>query len=406
MKTKTKIKIPVDRELLKELYVNQRLSTIQVAEKLSQRHGIKVSHEWVNRWLENLGIPLRTPAEANRLNLPLTTEQLEYLYRIQMKSAKVIAKLIGCSKQTILRLLKSKGIPIRSEEEVARLAQKYPRYPFDGDVGERLYYQGYHTGDLYRLRLSKFSIYITLTTTVPASIELFRGLFSKYGEVKMYSQRDYLTGGYEWHLRVYLERPSFDFLVDKAKRLPEEAKGDNFYKFFAGYIDAEGCLLITHGDEYIKYRLKINSQDLQLLEDIRTALKNEGYSTRMRLHVEARKTRNHNGIIVKTNRDIYELSMCKNPEVIEVLKRLPIKNRHKILERQLMLSLWDEQPRTWDQIEKRVFDLRQRIYNEIEQCVCQAKIDYLQWKHIKQNLHTPPPFSPPTIYKLHSYYNR
>jgi hypothetical protein len=68
---KRQTKIPVEPKLLEELYINRRLSTIEVAKILSQRHGTKVSHEWVNRWLENLGIPRRTFSEANRLDLPL-----------------------------------------------------------------------------------------------------------------------------------------------------------------------------------------------------------------------------------------------------------------------------------------------------------------------------------------------
>ena len=40
MNSKTKTKIPVVRELLKELYVDKRLSTIQVAEELSRRYGV------------------------------------------------------------------------------------------------------------------------------------------------------------------------------------------------------------------------------------------------------------------------------------------------------------------------------------------------------------------------------
>lgn len=406
MKTKSKTKIPVERELLKELYVNQRLSTIQVAEKLSQRHGIKVSFEWVNRWLENLGIPRRTQTEAQRLDLPLTTEQLEYLYRIQMLSAKEIAKLIGCSKQSILRRLRWAGILIRSSEEVGKLAQIYPRKSFDGDIGERLYYQGYHTGDLYRLRLSKFSIYITLSTTVPASIELFRELFSKYGEVKIYSQRDYLTGGYEWHLRVYLERPSFDFLIDKVKRLPEEAKGENFYKFLAGYSDAEGAIYVTHaidertGKDNIRYRFKINSQDKELLEDIQQALLNDGFHPLLELKEKEGYTRDYNNIDVNTNKDIYELSMNRNEEVIQLLLRIPVRHDCKKRQKQMLLRIWYEGFQDYRQVALQVEELRKNIENDISNCTKRAKLHYEQHHKSSKRTFTHPLLfpNPSTLY--------
>jgi hypothetical protein len=316
-----------------------------------------------------------------------------------MLSAKEIAKLIGCSKQSILRRLKSAGISIRSREEVARLTQKYFRKPFDGDVGERLYYQGYRTGDLYKLRLTEFSIYITLSTTVPASIELFRELFSKYGEVKIYSQRDYLTGGYEWHLRVFLERPSFDFLVDKVKRLPEEAKGENFYQFLAGFSDAEGSIYVTHaldertGKDRIRYRFKINNQDKELLEDITRVLLGDGLHPLLDLKDKKGKTRSYSYIEINTNRDIYELSLNRNDEVIQLLQRLHIRHEHKKREKQLLLRLWQEGFQDYRQIKSQVLEFRRNIMKENIDCTERAKQYYEQ--HHKKNIHSPPPFSQP-----------
>jgi len=340
-------------------------------------------------------------------------------YTIDELSAKRIAKHIAqqyqkpCSKQTILRTLKDLRVAIRSREEVARLAQKYPRKPFDGDLGEQLYYEGYFTGDLYLLRLTAFSMMITLTTTVPASIQLFKELFGKYGKIKAYPQRNHLTGGYEWHLRAFLERPSFQFLNKKTKRLPQEAAGSNFYRFLAGFTDAEGSIYVTHafddrtGTDRIRYRFKITNQNKLLLQDIMKSLEAEGFHPLLDVAEKEGKKRRYRNVTVTANKDVYELSLNRNEEVIKLLEKLALRHDHKKRQKKLILHLRRQESEDYRQIEPHVEQLRRNIKKETIESTTRAKLHY---KHRHQTAYgeysPPPPFSNPQPYTVLVRYRR
>jgi len=336
----------------------------------------------VARWLDNIGIPRRTLGESQRLNLPLATEQLAQLYQKQKFSAKEIAGLARCSQQTILRRLKHQGIRIRDHKELAELATKYPRQPFNGDLRDKMYYRGYFTGDLTLERTSKYTLTIGLSTTCNASIQLFRDLFERYGGFATCSHRDPLKGSYEWRVRTYLARPSFDYLIHKAIRLPDEARGERFYHFLAGYVDAEGSLYVTHyydprvDIDRIRYRLTIKSTDTKLLRDLATALKREGFHPRLGVACRKGDKHQYRGHTIQAKRTLLDLSLQTNVHVIQLIERLPVRHQHKQLKKNLMLRLWRRGVKDWREINKEVWAVRSTIKQEIVQCVQEAKKDF------------------------------
>jgi DNA-binding CsgD family transcriptional regulator len=117
------------RELLVELYVERGLSSDAIARQVG------CSSQAVREQLRRSAIPLRPPGTSSPATAALTPEVLRDLYGRQGLAMAEIAARFGCSVSGVRKLLLRHGIPVRS-----KLGKRVrPDDPLSADVLRRLY---------------------------------------------------------------------------------------------------------------------------------------------------------------------------------------------------------------------------------------------------------------------------
>ncbi len=109
---KVKYKIKMSKELLKDLYINKKLDTNEIARKS------KCTSTTVVRRLHHFDISIR----RTRRNIP--RDKLKYLYVNKKKTIYQIAKRFNCDPVTILNRLNQYNIPIRKKGKVSESDQE------------------------------------------------------------------------------------------------------------------------------------------------------------------------------------------------------------------------------------------------------------------------------------------
>jgi len=249
------IKIP--KHQLKNLYLKQKLSIGEVAQKMHY------CRETIERELKRYKIPLRKKSEAISLGWRkkrIKKSTIAKFYYKDYLTQEQIAKKLGKNRATILRLMQEYRLKTRKKSE---FATHYPKFNFSGNSEEKAYLIGFRTGDLYvQLSPSKKLIIVGTTSTKIEQINLFKNLFRNYGHVWIGKQR---KDGNRVFV-VSLNR-TFDFLLPKQDNIPKWIRDnkDYFLSFLAGYTDAEGCIHIGNNNVAL---LKISSYDKKTLKQI------------------------------------------------------------------------------------------------------------------------------------------
>jgi len=107
----------VDIEKMVDMYVNQRITSIEIGRKLN------VACSTVCKKLNELGVKMRTSTEAQQpRTIELDIVKLEDMYVNQKMGCPEIGKIMGVDPKTILKKLKILGIPRRSKSEAIALA--------------------------------------------------------------------------------------------------------------------------------------------------------------------------------------------------------------------------------------------------------------------------------------------
>lgn len=203
----------------------------------------------------------------------------------------------------------------------------YPKKTFSGELDEKAYLIGLRAGDVYAGKHAKL-IMVCTTSPKKAQMNMFREVFGKYSHVNEYPAKGGFT---EKTLKInsYLH-PSFDFLIQKPKSIPEWVLNDKklFYSFLAGYCDSEASWIIT---EHKKYNGKwkdmvfsLGTCDKTILEQINQKLKEFGFSSHLYL---ARKK----GVYgTRTaNFDLYRVMMMKHNDVVKLAETLLPLSKHE-----------------------------------------------------------------------------
>lgn len=111
--------------------------------------------------------------------------------------------------------------------------------PFSGNDAEKTYLTYFATGDLHATRHGT-KVRLEGGTTHEAQMKLIQRLFSQYARPIVYPCES-TPGRYSWKIVFDLDR-SFEFLLDKAKSLPQLIlKNDRlFFVSTNGFTVAEG----------------------------------------------------------------------------------------------------------------------------------------------------------------------
>lgn len=318
------------------------------------------------------GLDERTREDLRRFML--------HLHHEKGLSLSDIAKLIGNKTSGYTSwLCRQLGVPARPFEE-ARLKgirekrRKYERTPFDGNDEDKAYLLGLRHGDLSVSTPWRGAIRVSTSTTHPAMAELFRNLFEPYGYVYQHPRFKEEMQSYEWNLEVILD-DSFQFLLSSHETSWEwvARKESTMCSYLAGIWDAEGSVGIYPNSRVTSIRLSVYNTDTQLLQFIRRALINLGY-TPMGPYLEKLKGSKTSKHKIPHRKDYWRLAIFDFDQAQSLLRRLPLLHREKVAKEELALSL--RRGEHWDRVAARIEAIRNSIQLERDRFLVAAQLDY------------------------------
>jgi len=261
-----RFKINIPKHKLKNLYTNQRLSSVNIANLYNCDPTI------IRRLLKKHKIKIRTKTESRKLfyNINIPKKKLGKLYLKEKLSSVEIAKKFNCNPGLILDRLREYEMPVRSTYDAHLLCNKpkYPQYNFSEDPIEKSYMMGFRQGDINAYKRSESAtscIFIQGSSTKKAFIDVIDELFLPYGHIwKGIREKDQNTF---FHCSL---NKTFNFLLPKKDLIDSWIIQNTSYflSFLSGYSDAEGSFCLCGGDGVFSIR----SQDKNTLHQIRSKL--------------------------------------------------------------------------------------------------------------------------------------
>jgi hypothetical protein len=338
-----KLKWPPTKELLIQLVIEERKTDKEIS-KLFNKSPSSIRKYLVKYSIRREKVPV------------ITAEQLHQKYVIEGLTIEEIGKLIKRSVETVRYYLKKYNIPTRRRGP----KYKYSKIPFSGNLSEKAYLIGIKSGDFYAYREYN-CVVVSVTTTHPAMLKLFKELFSRYGMVKfrpIFSN----SKGYEWGAYCRLDS-SFKFLLwRKEKGIPKWIKDNHeyFINFLSGYFDAEGHISITKNGAATTCRLRcqINSKDFKILEDIHKKLNS--------FYIPSKIRNCKSG-------EIWRLEINKRNDVITFLKLMRLRHEEKIMERSLAFYAYNN---SWKECFPKLKALKSLIKENVKKCISAAEKEF------------------------------
>ncbi len=296
-------KFLIAQDLLKDLYVNQQLTTYQIAEKLGFCQGT------IWKRLREYKIKTRNPWNAVNFD----KEMLEDWYLNQKLSTWEIEKRYGYIRGTVYRKLKEFKIPVRNIA-ISHIINE--RRDFNGDKIEQAYLIGFRIGDLNVTKRGPKSetIVVKCASTQKEQINLFKNLFSRYGHILEGKP----TKLKKINIQISLNL-SFSFLLSKNPKSYQWVfeKQNTFFAFLAGFSDAEGSFMVTSKGLAV---FALGNYDIGLLLKIKKFLQKYGIEI-PKITVDYRKgTFAKNGYI--SNGDYHILHCSRKKYLLKLLSCL------------------------------------------------------------------------------------
>jgi hypothetical protein len=318
----SQLKIP--KEILLSLYEKDNLTTFQIAEKF----GCCQATVW--KKLKEFNIRLRLPGVKR---VKLTSKQLEDLYLSKKLSTWQIEKELKIPRGTIHRKLGEFGIPLRNRSESHII---YPKSDFSGDLVEKAYLIGFRLGDLGVRKVYPNSevICVASGSTINEQICLMKTLFENYG--KVWTKK---TKNKKINFQIFLNS-SFEFLIDKS--IPEWVEKDKklFFSFLAGFIDAEGSIILSKN----RARFSLGNYDYKLLFWLADKLPRFGIPCQKPTSDNRKGKENSQGYKYSSN--YWSLRMGKREDLLRLLLEIRPYLKHKKKIKDLNIALVNIKQRT------------------------------------------------------------
>lgn len=291
------------------LYIKKRLSSVEIAKKFN------CTPPTVRYKLKKFDIPIRA-----RTSINISKKDLNYLYTTKKLSTMKIAKKLNYCDDAIRERLHKYNIRVRSNVENSTL---YKKHKFTGSATEKSYLVGFRLGDLYveKQRKNGKTLCIKCGTTKQEQIDLIKKLFSKYGGTWV-SNPD-KRGARQVYGYVDM---SFSFLLDKKDEIPLWilSNKNNFFAFFAGYLDAEGHIEIDKKD---CAKLGVWSYDKNILKQLYQCLNYYGIYC-LKPKITRKKGYEKNGLVLH-RKDTWGLGVYRKKDLLEIFNNVSPYLKHE-----------------------------------------------------------------------------
>lgn len=308
--------IKISKYQLENLYFKKKLSISEIAKKLNY------CRETIEREFEKHKISLRSHSETMKLIMDkdrIKKSLLLELYWRKKLTPKQIGKNLKKHPETIRRLMREYFLKRRPRSEISTCYQKFS---FSGNLKEKAYLIGFRIGDLrVKLSTSKNLILADCTSTKIEQINLFKNLFGEYGHIWVGKPRE--NGNRVFAVRL---NRTFDFLLPKKDCIPWWIRKNSnyFLSFFAGYIDAEGCIRVGKNN---MASLTISSYEKNILKQFHQGLlKMKIECNPPRIHVKKGHIKS-DGCVYRN--DEWSFSITKKYYLLAVLLLLKSRLRHQ-----------------------------------------------------------------------------
>lgn len=335
------------KKQLENLYWNKKLSLGQIGERFHCQ-GTNILY-----WLKKFRIK-RRPSYWKKVDIPKRVLKDLYLNK-KMSSLKIAEKLGNVNARTIRKKLKKFEIPTRSLSKA--LTRKFKR-PFSNDLNEKAYFLGLRAGDFYAKCPHK-SIRVQTTTTHLAQIDLLKNAFKNYGETCVYLTKNKSRED-EWFVYVDLDSSFKFLVTKPNKISDWILKDKKyFFQFLAAYMDCEGSWKIQKSHQkHIRFMFKIKTGDLKILKQIKERLEILNYHSYLYLESKkGTKTKSSYGVC---NRDIFDLSINRKEEIISLVNKLLPLSKHSEKIRKMNFILenrkkeWNEIEKKWNKLRNKI----------------------------------------------------
>jgi|TARA_B100001964_G_scaffold148365_2_gene163507 hypothetical protein len=255
------------KEQLEDLYLKQKLSLSQIGKKFNC-HNTNMLY-----WLRKFNIKRRPAQTPNAVYIP--KEILYDLYINKKQSSLQIAEKLGkVNDRTIRKKLKKFGIKTRSLSEAGTIKFKAS---FSEDLRDKAYLLGLRAGD-FHVKWARKSIRVQTTTTHTAQVDLLKKSFEKYGEIRKYYSKNKARQD-EWFIYTDLDKSFKFLLKKSEEIPQWILENiDNFYSFLTAYMDCEGCWRVAKSHKNsVRFFFNIGSNDKKIMKEIKEKLTSLGY---------------------------------------------------------------------------------------------------------------------------------
>ncbi len=248
-----------------------------------------------------------------------------------------ISRKLKVNRSTVRRILEKNKIDIRnSRDSLISMGHIKEKKKFDLESKEKAYLFGLVMGDLTPVKKSNYTLKLITHTTHPLFRDLLFESFRNYGITNYKLTKN----GEQYRFQSHICLESFNFLINsKENKIPNWINKENFFHFLAGYIDADGSIIIRKTREYFQFVVRLYSQKLKRLIIIKEILQNEGYFVSIHKNHSKGDTSIHNGKTFKYNIDYYVIEICRKNEVLKLLNILPIRHKEKIAKVNLIYQI-------------------------------------------------------------------
>ncbi|MBI4170367.1 MAG: hypothetical protein HY514_01640 [Candidatus Aenigmarchaeota archaeon] len=359
---------------IKQFYIEGK-STTEIKNKLYDKYRLHVCPETIRKRLIKI-TKIRSRQDAIKLSKRkhLPKDKIIELYTNQKISRTRIAKTFSSSKETIGKILCENCIELRNLHESIQLTNsKYPKISFDEREEEKAYLIGLVEGDLTAFRKSQYTIRVITNTTHYTLVELVKKCFQKYGHVKTFPHKNKSFSNYEWCVMADLD-DTFNFLLpeNRPKEVDKIINTKSFFSFPAGFVDADGSVIIRKSGKYFQFIIRLFGEDFDILSKIKLGLEKHGYVTCF--YRNFAKGTKKTWIYAK---DYFVLEVFQKHQAIQLLDILPLQHSEKVSRKEMIQMLSAGNQCLWKNIQKPLQRLKNQISEDTKQSISDAERVYL-----------------------------